>query len=117
MPSKSELLKLVSVKESLENYTQNCQYSFSLKCKILGYFQYEKTIHIFEAYVYIYICLYMREILCLKFYKSFFDNHETKIKEKDLMISSEYAYHVTSLALSHFILLRTYRVDLISLYY
>lgn len=38
----------------------------------------------------------MREILCLKF-MSFFDNHETEIKEKDLMISSEYAYHVTSI--------------------
>ena len=65
----------------------------------------------------IYIYIYMREIRCLKFHKFFFDNHKTEIKEKDLMISSKYVYYVTSLASSHFILLRTYRVDLISLYY
>ena len=74
-------------------------------------------IYIYLKHMYIYMYIWKREILCLKFCKSFFDNHETEIKEKDLMISSEYAYHVTSLTLSHFILLRTYRVDLISLYY
>ena len=113
MPSKSELLKLVSVKESLENYTQNCQYCFSLKCKILGYFQYEQTIYIYLKHIYmcIYICIYIHiyiwDIQCLKFYKSFFDNHKTEIKEKDLMISSKYVYYITSLESSHFILWRS----------
>ena len=59
MPSKSELLKLVSVKESLENYTQNCQYCFSLKYKILGYFQYEQTIYIYLKHIHIYVCVYI----------------------------------------------------------
>lgn len=51
------------------------------------------------------------------FYKYFFDNQEKEIKEKSLMISNEYAYYVTSLTLSHLILLRTYEEDLISLSY